>query len=175
MAALCISFVVHGCTDARCPHSLAHGVLEPQPSLCLQLGQISYGSMILNHLSRSVCVCAEVPPGERTGSNAGSGDSSSHSLYWSLKQRLQEEALSPAAYRRFLRKFSWWFNRGTGSPEEVYEVFLESYGASDNSELLFFSFAGMHFIKHAVTNVSLVPHTFRTRLPCSDHHSVSYR
>ena len=74
-----------------------------------------------------------------------------------MKQRLQKDALSPEAYRRFRQQSSWWFNRGTGSPEEVYEAFLESYGASQESELLFFSFAGMFFTENALASVSFVP------------------
>lgn len=41
---LCISFVVHGCTDAQCPHSIAHGVL-----------------VYLSHNHRCICSHDELP------------------------------------------------------------------------------------------------------------------
>lgn len=61
-------------------------------------------------------------------------------LQLSLKQRLQEAALSPQAYSRFRQQCSAWFQYSEGSAEELYETFLEVFGHSQ--ELLFLSLAG---------------------------------
>lgn len=118
-----------------CPHRLTTAVQEAVPSKRSRYTQL---------VARNVVACAESSPGGEALENTSDQNSSDlPSVHSGLKQRLQEEALTPEAYRKFRHKSSWWFKQGAGSPEEVYEVFLDTYGDSQYSELLFFSFAGV--------------------------------
>jgi hypothetical protein len=92
---------------------------------------------LLSRHSRLVFSSARLDSARRC---ADAGQVNQHA---SLKQRLQDEALSSDAYRKLRQQSSSWFNRGQGTAEELYETFLEVYGDSRDTELLFFSFAGV--------------------------------
>jgi hypothetical protein len=65
-----------------------------------------------------------------------------------INQRLKEEAISADAYRKLRHESASWFNRGQGSAEKLYETFIEAYGVSRDTDLLFFSFAGVLSSRH---------------------------